>query len=72
MTLAANEFVSAMPYTIVDGSGHAHSVTLPLGVTFDGGFSTATFNGVKGSAIVLTVVSDKRVHVQSTFGVTLS
>lgn len=63
---------SAIPYTITDGSGHPHVVTLPLGTKFDGVYSTATFDGVKGSTIVIMKVSDVTAHVISKHGVTLS
>lgn len=66
------DFVSAVPYTISDGSGHAHTITLPTGTTFDGGYTTATFDSVKGSTLSFVVVSATRIHIISKYGVTIN
>lgn len=59
-------------FVLADKSGAAHTLTLPAGVFFDGGFTTATFDGTVGSALVYRRVTQVRVHVLSQFGVALS
>jgi len=53
----------------------AHTITFEAGTlspAFDGGFTTATFNGVAGSTICYRPVAADLVHVVSVFGVVLS
>jgi len=59
-------------FAMTDISGGAHTFTLPGGVTFDGGFTVATFNGVAGSTLVYRRVSATRVVVVSSDGVAFS
>jgi hypothetical protein len=62
-------------YTISSRDAAAHTVTITAGTlvtTFDGGFTIATFDGNIGSAMTYAVVEQNRIHVISTFGVTLS
>lgn len=59
-------------FIMTDLHGAAHTFTLPAAVLFDGGFTTATFDGTAGSTIVYRRVTATRVHVISKFGVVLS
>jgi len=62
-------------YTITSSDAAAHTVTITAGTlttTFDGGNTIATFDGAQGSTMVYRIVAADRIHVVSTFGVTLS
>jgi len=59
-------------YVMTDLSGAPHTFTLPVGVFFDGGFTTATFDGTEGSTFSYRRVTATRVHVISPYGVSFS
>ena len=59
-------------YSMTSIDNQTHVLTLPTGVTFDGGLTVATFDGQIGSSITYRPVLASKIHVVSVFGVTLS
>lgn len=72
--LAEGGFID-ITYCATSQDAAAHTITFEVGslaTRFDGPFTTATFDGNIGSTICYRPVLNNRVHVVSTFGVTLS
>lgn len=59
-------------YRVWSLNNKPHTITCGSGLTFDGGNGVATFTGAVGDGMVFEFISDKRIAMISSTGVTLS